>query len=78
MIKETIGHLRDLPCYRQILATLIRYGYRDVVSVLHLEGLVRPLERAALGDDVPPRDRARRLRLVCTDRRPWLMSSSGA
>ena len=57
MIRETVGHLRDLPRYRQILATLVRYGYQDVVAALHLEGLVRPLERVALGDDVPPQDR---------------------
>jgi ubiquinone biosynthesis protein len=70
VIRETVGHLRDLPRYRQILATLVRYGYQDVVSALHLEGLVRPIERAALGDDVPPQDRARRLRLVCEDLGP--------
>ncbi|WP_422926366.1 ABC1 kinase family protein [Singulisphaera sp. PoT] len=70
MIRETVGHLRDLPRYRQILATLVRYGYQDVVSALHLEGIVRPLERVALGDDVPPQDRARRLRLVCEDLGP--------
>src|SRR3954453_13992306 len=70
MLKETVGHLRDLPRYRQILATLMRYGYRDVVSALHLEGLVRPIERVALGDEVPPQDRARRLRLVCEDLGP--------
>lgn len=70
MLKETVGHLRDLPRYRQILATLIRYGYRDVVVALHLEGLVRPFERVALGDEVPPHDRARRLRLVCEDLGP--------
>src|SRR3954447_19436592 len=64
VIRETVGHLRDLPRYRQILASLVRYGYQDVVSALHLEGLVRPFERVALGDDVPPHDRARRLRLV--------------
>ena len=39
---ETIGHLRDLPRYRQILATLVRYGYQDVVSALQLEEWVRP------------------------------------
>src|SRR5262249_45542047 len=50
--------------------TLVRYGYQDVVSALHLEGLVRPFERVALGDDVPPQDRARRLRLVCEDLGP--------
>lgn len=70
LIRETVSHLRDLPRYRQILATLVRYGYQDVVSALHLEGLVRPLERVALGEDVPPQDRARRLRLVCEDLGP--------
>ena len=70
LIRETVGHLRDLPRYRQILATLVRYGYQDVVSALHLNGLVRPLERVALGDDVPPHDRARRLRMVCEDLGP--------
>ena len=70
MIRETVGHLRDLPRYRQILATLVRYGYQDVVSALHLEGIVRPIERVALGDDVPPQDRARRLRMVCEDLGP--------
>ncbi len=70
MIRETVSHLRDLPRYRQILATLVRYGYQDVVAALHLEGLVRPLERVALGDDVPPHDRARRLRLICEDLGP--------
>jgi ubiquinone biosynthesis protein len=70
VIRETVGHLRDLPRYRQILTTLIRYGYQDVVSALHLEGIVRPIERVALGNDVPPQDRARRLRLVCEDLGP--------
>jgi ubiquinone biosynthesis protein len=70
LIRETVGHLRDLPRYRQILASLVKYGYQDVVAALHLEGLVRPLERAALGDDVPPHDRARRLRMVCEDLGP--------
>src|SRR4051794_14280691 len=70
VIRETVGHLRDLPRYRQILASLVRYGYQDVVSALHLEGLVRPLERVALGDEVPPQDRARRLRLICEDLGP--------
>lgn len=70
MIRETVGHLRDLPRYRQILTTLILYGYRDVVVALHLEGLVRPIEKVALGEDVPPRDRAHRLRLVCEDLGP--------
>jgi ubiquinone biosynthesis protein len=70
LIRETVGHLRDLPRYRQILATLVRYGYQDVVSALHLEGIVRPIERVALGDDVPPYDRARRLRMICEDLGP--------
>ncbi|MGP0064903.1 MAG: ABC1 kinase family protein [Isosphaeraceae bacterium] len=70
MIRETVGHLRDLPRYRQILTTLVRYGYQDVVSALHLEGLVRPIERVALGDGVPPHDRAQRLRLVFEDLGP--------
>ncbi len=64
MIRETVGHLRDLPRYSQILTTLVLYGYQDVVAALHLEGLVRPIERVALGDGVPPHDRARRLRMV--------------
>src|SRR5215218_8332929 len=70
VIRETVGHLRDLPRYRQILASLMRYGYQDVVAALHLEGIVRPIERVALGDDVPPQDRARRLRMVCEDLGP--------
>jgi ubiquinone biosynthesis protein len=70
LIRETVGHLRDLPRYRQILATLVRYGYQDVVAALHLEGLMRPFERVAMGDDVPPHDRARRLRLVLEDLGP--------
>ncbi len=70
MIRETVGHLRDLPRYRQILSSLVRYGYQDVVAALHLEGIVRPFERVALGSDVPPQDRPRRLRLVCEDLGP--------
>jgi ubiquinone biosynthesis protein len=70
LIRETVGHLRDLPRYRQILASLVRYGYKDVVTALHLDGLVRPFERAALGDEVPPHDRPMRLRLVCEDLGP--------
>src|SRR5947209_1457746 len=70
VIRETVGHLRDLPRYRQILATLVRYGYQDVVSALHLEGIVRPIERVAWGDDVPPQDRANRLRMVCEELGP--------
>ncbi len=70
MIRETVNHLRDLPRYRQILSTLVRYGYQDVVAALHLGGIVRPLERVALGSEVPPQDRPRRLRLVCEDLGP--------
>jgi len=70
LIRETVGHLRDLPRYRQILSSLVRYGYHDVVSALHLESIVRPLQRAALGGDVSPADRPRRLRLVCEDLGP--------
>lgn len=70
MLRETVSHLKDLPRYRQILATLVRYGYQDMVAALHLEKMVRPLERVALGEGVPPQDRARRLRLVCEDLGP--------
>jgi ubiquinone biosynthesis protein len=70
VIRETVGHLRDLPRYRQILSSLVRYGYQDVVSALHLETIVRPIERVALRGDVPPADRPRRLRLVCEDLGP--------
>ena len=70
LIRETVGHLRDLPRYRQILSSLVRYGYQDVVAALHIEGIVRPIERVALGNDVPPQDRPRRLRLVCEDLGP--------
>ena len=70
MIRETVSHLRDLPRYRQILSTLVRYGYQDVVAALHLGGIVRPFERVALGNEVPPQDRPRRLRLVCEDLGP--------
>ena len=66
-----MGHLRDLPRYRQILATLVRYGYHDIVTALHLDGLVRPIEKVALrGDDLPTRDRPARLRLVCEELGP--------
>jgi ubiquinone biosynthesis protein len=70
LLRETVSHLKELPRYRQILATLVKYGYQDVVSALHLEGLVGPIARVALGDDVPPQDRARRLRMVCEDLGP--------
>jgi ubiquinone biosynthesis protein len=70
LLRETVGHLRDLPRYRQILTTLVRYGYHDVVSALHLEGIVRPIERVATGVDAAPQDRPRRLRLVCEELGP--------
>jgi ubiquinone biosynthesis protein len=70
LLRETVGHLRDLPRYRQILTTLVRYGYHDVVSALHLEGIVRPIERVALRGDTTPQDRPRRLKLVCEDLGP--------
>ena len=70
MLRETVGHLRDLPRYRQILTTLVRYGYHDVVAALHLEGIVRPIERVTMGVDAAPQDRPRRLRLVCEDLGP--------
>lgn len=70
MIRETVGHLRDLPRYRQILASLVRFGYRDVVTALHLDKLVGPIERATLGDEAPPHARPERLRLICEDLGP--------
>ncbi|MDG3002779.1 ABC1 kinase family protein [Paludisphaera mucosa] len=70
MIRETVGHLRDLPRYRQILTTLARYGYQDVVAALRLETIVRPLERVALGEEVAQLDRPRRLRLICEELGP--------
>lgn len=69
MIRETVVHLRDLPRYRQILTTLIRYGYWDVVQALRLEGVVGPIERA-LGESSPPLSRPERLRRVCEDLGP--------
>ncbi|MDR3620874.1 MAG: AarF/UbiB family protein [Paludisphaera borealis] len=70
LIRETVNHLRDLPRYRQILTTLVRYGYQDVVSALHLDAIVRPIERAALGETPPAHDRPRRLRMVCEELGP--------
>ena len=70
MIRETVGHLRDLPRYRQILGTLARYGYQDVVAALRVEGLVKPLERVALGEEVALLDRPRRVRMICEDLGP--------
>jgi ubiquinone biosynthesis protein len=70
VIRETVGHLRDLPRYRQILTTLVRYGYQDVVAALHLEGIVRPIERVAHGGEVPHPDREHRLRMICEDLGP--------
>lgn len=70
MLRETVGHLRDLPRYRQILTALVRYGYHDVVTALHLEGILRPIERVATGSETAVQDRPRRLRLVCEDLGP--------
>lgn len=70
LIRETVGHLRDLPRYRQILATLVRYGYQDVVAALHLDGVLRSFERVALGAVVTPQERPQRLRMVCEDLGP--------
>ncbi len=70
MLRETVGHLRDLPRYRQILTTLVRYGYHDVVAALHLESVIRPIERVATGGEFVLQDRPRRLRLVCEDLGP--------
>lgn len=72
LLRDTVGHLRDLPRYRQILGTLVKYGYQDVVAALHLEKLVDPIARAALGgqDNVPPIEPARRVRMVCEDLGP--------
>jgi ubiquinone biosynthesis protein len=70
VIRETVSHLRDLPRYRQILTSLVRFGYQDVVAALHLEGIARPIERVTLGNEVEIKDRPRRLRLVCEDLGP--------
>jgi ubiquinone biosynthesis protein len=70
VIPETVSHLRDIPRYGQILTTLVRYGYQDVVTALHLEGIARPIERVALGNALPQHDRPHRLRLVCEDLGP--------
>jgi len=45
---------------------MVRYGYRDVVAALHLEGVVRPIERVALRDgaEALPAERPRRLRMM--------------
>src|SRR3954453_14859275 len=69
-LKGTNAALRMSPRLYDIARVLIRYGYRDVVTALHLEGLVRPIERAALGGEIPPHDRPRRLRMVCEDLGP--------
>ena len=71
LIRETVSHLRDLPRYRQIITTLVRYGYQDVVSALHLDAIVRPIERVAFGGEEPQaHDRPRRLRMVCEELGP--------
>ncbi|MFO0956815.1 MAG: AarF/ABC1/UbiB kinase family protein [Isosphaeraceae bacterium] len=68
MLRETVVHLRDLPRYRQILATMIRHGYWDIVQAMRLEAVVGPIERA-LG--VPPQQgRPERLRRMCEDLGP--------
>jgi ubiquinone biosynthesis protein len=69
VFRETVVHLRDLPRYRQILATLIRYGYWDIVQALRLEGVVGPIERA-LGEPSPPHGRPERVRRICEDLGP--------
>src|SRR3954452_25458034 len=70
LLRETVGHHLDLPRYPQILTTLVRYGYHDVISALHLEGIVRPIERVATGVETALYDRPHRLRLVCEDLGP--------
>src|SRR5436305_14980711 len=45
-------------------------GRRLVVAAMRRGRLAGPVERVAMGDDVPPHDRARRLRLVCEDLGP--------
>jgi ubiquinone biosynthesis protein len=69
LLRETVVHLRDLPRYRQILTTLIRYGYWDLVQALRLEAVVGPIERA-LGEGSPPHGRPERIRRVCEDLGP--------
>ena len=70
MIRETVGHLRDLPRYRQILTGLVRYGYQDVVTALRLEGIARPIERVTLGAEAELHDRPARLRMLCEELGP--------
>ncbi len=41
-----------------------------MVAALHLEGIVRPIERVTTGVDTAPQDRPRRLRLVCEELGP--------
>jgi len=41
-----------------------------VVAALHLEGIVRPIERVTMGVDTAPQDRPHRLRLVCEELGP--------
>lgn len=70
MIRETVGHLRDLPRYSQILTGLVRYGYQDVVAALRLEGIARPIERAARGAETELHERPARLRMLCEELGP--------
>jgi ubiquinone biosynthesis protein len=71
-LSEALGHMRDLPRYREILTALIKYGYRDVAAALHLEAVLGPLERLTRGHSPPPADadRPHRLRLVCEELGP--------
>ncbi|ADV60747.1 ABC-1 domain-containing protein [Isosphaera pallida ATCC 43644] len=64
MLRETVGHLRDLPRYTQILSSLARYGYHDLLNALNLEILAKPLEWVTLGEEAPPPERSKRLRLL--------------
>lgn len=49
---------------------MVRYGYRDLVDALHLDSLVRPLERVALGENIPPHERPKRMRMLCEELGP--------
>lgn len=69
MLRETVGHLRDLPRYQKILAALVHYGYQDILALLNLEGLARPIEWVARVD-VPPPERHKRLRLLLEELGP--------
>lgn len=64
MLRETVGHLRDLPRYSQILGAMMHYGYQDVLSALNLEGLAKPIEWVSRGGEPPPAERPKRVRLM--------------